>query len=214
MMLTAALTAALMTTVSTGIETVPRRDALLAEPRPWPAGRVDSPDRPQNGRLWLSRTPIGNRTPLAEQWYGRRGPAAFGAPAHLTNAVIFVRMGQFPIAVSPWERFDTNGFERFRDAQNLWLREQGLVLKVRTHVNAMYEAPRTADAGAPTPRATIELHRDPSAPHFPSRLRVDTGRARVFRPMVAANAGPFRVIEPEPNDVGVELASTSAAAER
>jgi len=196
-MLTAAVMAAVMTATVTGVDTLPRRDALLAEPRPWPAGRVDSPDRPENGRLWVSRSPVGNRTPLAEQWYGRRGPAVFGAPVGLTDAVIFVRVGHTPIAISPWDRFDTNGFERYRDAQNLWLREQGLVLKVRTHVNAMYEPARTA--GLPAPRATIRVHPDPSAPRFPSRLRVE-------------RAPLFRVLEPAPAADATTVVETSAGA--
>lgn len=209
-MLIAALAAALMTAVTSGVEPLPHGEALLANPRPWPAGRVDSPARAENGRLWISRSPIGNRTPLAEQGSGRIGPAAFGAPADLADAVVNTRILHLITPVSPWRTFDKNGFRRYREAQNIWLRQQGWVLKVRTHINPRYQNAQTADAGAILPRATIEIHRDPSAPHFPSRMRVRLDGARIFKPMIARASGVIHVIEPAENTPIVAQASTNA----
>lgn len=196
-MLTAAFAATLLAATTAQYDTTSTRDRVLAEPKPWPTNRVDSPDRAENGRLWHSRSPIGNRTPLSEQWHNRLGAAAYGAPPEWNDAVIYARVNHAAIAISPWQTFDDIGYDNFRMAQNIWLREQGWVLGVRTHVNAMYASEPTADAGAITPRATIEIHRDPSAPSFPSKMRVDATE-RVFKPMSAGAPVAYRVIEPAP----------------
>lgn len=204
-MLTAAFAAVLLSAATAQYDHSSTRDRVLAEPKPWPANRVDSPDRIENGRLWHSRTPIGNRTPLAEQWHDRIGAAAYGAPVEWNDAVIYARVNHAAIAISPWKSFTDDGFQDFRTAQNIWLREQGWVLGVRTHVNAMYASEPTADAGDITPRATIEIHRDPSAPSFPSKMRVDA-TDRVFKPLNAGAPVTFRVIEPTPVETDTEVA--------
>ncbi len=204
MPLTSVLTAVLLTSI---VSPAPNaaltgRDALLAVPAPHPANRVDSVDRPGFGRLWHARSPIGSRTPISEQGVDRIGPAYFGAPADEAHRSIPVRVGHTPIAVNPWAPIRGSGLDRLRHAQHTWLREQGWILGVRTHVNpARYDA-RAADAGLPTPRATIERHLDPSAPRVPSRMQVRADEpTRVFKPITAAVTGPIRVsTESEPAD--------------
>lgn len=199
-MLLAPLAAIIFMTASpAAINTTTGRDRYLATPRPWPAARVDSPARRENGRLWHSRSPIGNRTPLAEQTYPRTNAARFGAPASLDNAIIYTRVNHQTIAIDPWNAFTDTGFDHYRRAQNIWLREQGWVLKVRTHVNSRYQYDHNASASAslPQPRATIRLRRDPSAPVFPSKMRVNNNDAlRIHRPTTAMRHQPFRVIVP------------------
>lgn len=189
--------AALLSAATSVVNTDSGRDRVLIEPRPWPSNRVDSPDRAENGRLWHSRFPVGTRTPLAEQPYARRNAARYGAPAELNDDVIYARVRHLTIAVNPWDPFTQTGFDDLRTAQNIWLREQGWVLKVRTHVNPLYQADRARASVASdiTPRATIRLHPDPATTSFPSRLRVDASDIRIHKPMIAGSSGPFRVIE-------------------
>lgn len=197
MPLTSVITAVLVTSI---VSPAPNaaltgRDSLLAEPTPWPTSRVDSPARDGVGRLWHARTPVGSRTPIAEQGIDRIGPAWFGAPAEAAHRPIAVRVGHTPIAVNPWTPIRGSGLDRLRHAQHTWLREQGWILGVRTHVNPARYDSRAADANLPTPRATIERHLDPSAPRFPSRMQVRAGEPiRVFKPFAAPVAGPIRVV--------------------
>lgn len=183
------------------------RDQYIVGPRPYPAYHTDSPDRLENGRLWHSRHPVGSRTPIREQRYGRIGPAAFGAPAQLNYQLLLVPVDQVAIAISPWQTFNKNGFDQYRRAQNLWLREQGWVLKVRTHVNARYQYDRELASTQIKPRATIRIHRDESAPTFPSRMRVDNSPGRIWRPFTARKTALIRVIEP--TDAAAQLAQAS-----
>ena len=136
------------------------RDRLLATPRPYPAARVDSPDRFANGRLWVSSWPVGTRTPAVSRTFYEPGAAHFGAPVNAQYDRMYVLLGGAQtIAISPWQRHAGNGFERLERARNIWLREQGLVLKVRTHVNARYiaDAPERIAGAHPQPRATIHV---------------------------------------------------------
>jgi len=172
------------------------RDQYLVGPIPYPAYHTDSPDRIENGRLWSSRYPVGSRTPIREQHNGRIGAAAFGAPAAYNDQLLLVPVDQVAIAISPWQTFNKTGFEQYQRAQNIWLREQGWVLKVRTHVNPRYQYDRELASTQVNPRATIRLHRDESAPTFPSRMRVDNSTDRIWRPFTAGQTRVTRVIEP------------------
>lgn len=141
------------------------RNGLLITPAPYPDTRTDGPDRVENGRMWLPRSPIGTRTPIREIPRGFPGPASFGAGADRHDDVIFVQSDllRSVIAISPWVRvedldrqvqnfIDTEqpfyGASRrltrlqspqllreLREAQNQWLQEEGYILNVRTHVN-------------------------------------------------------------------------------
>lgn len=181
----------------------PRPGDALLTPAPYPDNRTDGPDRVQNGRLWVPRAPVGTRSPLAELPRGTPGADAFGAPEEENDTVIFVRSSlQLPlIAISPFTKLDartTDEIERLKpttgrmqtrfrssqilrelkEAQNQWLREQGYILRVRTHANAAHvlvpkpeskeEAGTEADAADaknPEPRAVIrvrERNREPA----------------------------------------------------
>ncbi len=145
------------------------RDAILAEPAPYPAGRTDTIDRPENGRLWHSRYPIGSRTPIPERIYADEGAAYYGAPPEAEDELVFMRHNTQVIAIRPWSPHYEDGFKRWTLARNRWLREQGYVLSVRTHVNPRYQhAERTM---YPSPRATIRLHDE--LPRRPYLQRVD-----------------------------------------
>lgn len=184
------------------------RDQYLVGPIPYPAYHTDSPDRHENGRLWHSRYPIGSRTPIREQHSGRIGAAAFGAPAHYNDQLLLVRVDQVAIAITPWQTFNKTGFDQYRQAQNLWLREQGWVLKVRTHVNPRYQYDHEMASAQINPRATIRLHRDESAPTFPSRMRVDNSDIRIWRPITAQRTGLTHVVEPAIPSVQITQASS------
>lgn len=156
----------------------PRPGDALLTPAPWPDNRTDSPDRVQNGRLWHPRVQVGTRSPLAELPRGEPGAASFGAPPEANDEVIFVRSSlRLPIvAISPFTDLDertTDEIERnvpmigrtqtrfrspqilheLREAQHQWLREQGYILRVRTHVNPATLAPAPVSEQAPAEEA-------------------------------------------------------------
>lgn len=161
------------------------RPGLLITPAPFPTNRTDSPDRPEIGRVWEARAPIGNRTPIRETVWGHPGPASFGAPADAVHEVIWVQPAEIDavVAVSPWQRIDDHtlrqilrqeknlGRTRFnpssarllnelRQAQDQWLREQGYIRTVRTHVSPHADGAGEAPAVRPTavqPRGVIRV---------------------------------------------------------
>lgn len=159
----------------------------LLTPAPWPDGRTDSIDRPERGRLWVPRVPIGTRTPLAEIARRFPGAADFGAPVDALEEVIFVQpdVPRAPvIAISPWEDVTARITDQLEDqvpylgrertdlraptilhdlveAQHLWLKQQGYILNVRTHKNPVVVHGREDRAESPAeiqPRAVIRVH--------------------------------------------------------
>lgn len=155
------------------------RAGLLITPAPFPATRVDGPDREELGRIWHARSPVGNRTPIRELVFGEPGPGAFGAPAEGIAELIWVQPEEIDavIALSPWQRVDDQtlrqilrqeknlGRTRFnvsnerllnelRAAQNQWLEEQGYILNVRTHTNSA--AAGATESAATTPASDIQ----------------------------------------------------------
>ncbi len=173
------------------------RDALLATPAPWPSGRPVSVRRPEIGRHWSERTPVGSRTPLSEITRGEPGAASYGAPAREIGQPIYARVNHAIIAIDPWSSIEGRGaLETLELARNEWLREQGYILRVRSHSNPR---PHFSGSGQPAPRATIELHDEPGPRR--SRLRVSAEApggevTRVSLPPAFVAAGPARVVEP------------------
>ncbi len=212
--MTATILAAAMLAATLGSERIDLRygrDADLITPAPYPPGRVDDVRRPQNGRLWVSRHPIGSRRPIAEQIGGEPGPASYGAPWASVNDLIYVDVNHVPIAISPWTRFPEEGFQQFERARNQWLKEQGYVLGVRTHVNSRYlHAPSRMYAGDIQPRATIRLEDEPM--RRKSKLRVlgpEVNEATVLAhaPVTRPYSGPIVVLPKQ------TPSTTTAAAE-
>lgn len=136
------------------------RSGLLITPAPFPANRIDDPDRLENGRVWVTRGPVGSRTPIRESVYGRPGASSFGAGQEEIGLVIFVQPSELRsvVGISPFQQIDENTLAQIqrqepnlgktsdsprsarllaelRAAQHQWLEEQGYVLTVRTHVN-------------------------------------------------------------------------------
>jgi hypothetical protein len=139
---------------------------LLLTPAPHAGNTVDSPSRAENGRVWTGRA-IG-----ARQTIHAPGAASYGAPASEEDALIFVRVNNVSVAINPWDRIDTGGLAHLERARNLWLKENGYILGVRTFVNPRFV--RADEAGAtpasqPAPRATI---RRQSVPAGPSKMQV------------------------------------------
>ncbi|MEC9372928.1 MAG: hypothetical protein VYC34_03755 [Planctomycetota bacterium] len=192
------------------------RDALLLTPAPYPPNSIISVHRPENGRLWIPRSPIGSRTPQSELVYYDRGPAYYGAPAEALNDLILVDVVHVPIAISPWERFELEGFEKYHRAQHLWLKEQGLIQKVRTHVNPkrLRQPAGMYSQEAPTPRATIRLHDEML--RRPSEMRVMgpvSGQpiTRISRPHALPAPGPAFTVAPVQGEETLAEASQESA---
>lgn len=143
--------------------TASARDRLLATPAPYPAGRVDSPDRPQLGRVWTNGSRFSS------------GASRYGADARDHHRVIYVRRDHQVIAIDPWRPVtgpSRIGFDDLERARNLWLREQGYVLHVRTHVNErLSQGPQLVSSDLPHPRATIRRHIEKRTPETPIASR-------------------------------------------
>lgn len=154
---------------------------LLLTPQPHAGNTVDSPFRAENGRIWAGRN-IG-----AHQAVHNPGAAAYGADPAEDGRLIYVRVGHTPIAISPWNKLDKNGFEDLERARNLWLRENGYVLGVRTFINPRYALDTdavVAEASEPKPSATIRRHHVPKGPTKMQVVRPVTGQpiARISKP--------------------------------
>ena len=163
------------------------RAGLLLNPAPYPNNRTDDVDRFENGRVWVSRSPVGSRPPIGELTRGTPGPAFYGVGAEGHDEVIFVATSDVRsyIAISPYQQIDERTLaeiRRFepnlsrtsdsaearrllnelRAGQNQWLKEQGLIQRVRTHVSADPAASDGAATAAQpgqeiTPRAVIRV---------------------------------------------------------
>jgi len=162
------------------------REGRLVGAIPFPVNRTDDPNRVENGRLWVPRSPVGSRSITRELPFGFPGAAGVGAAPGENERVIFVRSGTgLPnIAISPFDTIDDSTFDlieeqipfigstltrtelrrdeviaELRAGQNQWLRENGYIQKVRTHINpaVLYgEAQaRAIDASTIEPRAII-----------------------------------------------------------
>lgn len=200
-------------------EFVPGADprAGLLNPAPYPTSRTDSPARAENGRLWVTRHPVGSRTPLSEDTRVLNGgPASFGAPIEALDAVIYVksaRRGIPVIAISPWQNLDANLTDEIRrdnpwlgseirgrtllrelkQSQRRWLDEQGYILNVRTHVS-----PRRIYGAGSRPVSDIEprgILRVRPAPRPENKLHVNAGdEMRISMPAQAQSQQPIRVV--------------------
>lgn len=142
---------------------------LLVTPAPYPGNTVDSPARAENGRLWVGREINEYQTVHAP------GVAAYGASPWEQDKLIYVRVNQTAVAISPWDRISEGGLQDLERARNLWLKENGYVLGVRTFVNPRFAQDDSAHASASTPinRATIRRHVTPK----------NTGKMQVMRPI-------------------------------
>lgn len=182
----------------------PHNNLPLLNLQPYPARRVSSPDRPELGRVWVSRTP-GEK--IAESVFPGPGPQALGADADLSNLLIYART-TYPlpdVAISPWQKIDDRTFDdirrlrpwisnqrrgqivgELREAQQRWLRQNGYVRTVRTHVNAAaargVEGEASAGAGsvAPVPSGVIRVR---PVEEKPTEQRADRQVPKVVSPI-------------------------------
>lgn len=175
-MIAASVAAAALTALAapgggdSGSEWSPQR--LLAE-RPAPQ-RVVTHTNDAAG-LWAPTHPLGSRRQHAAR-YGVDDP----------HAVVYARVGgQQVVALSPWRPLRRAGLQRLERARTLWLRDQGLVLAVRTHVNGRFAQQRAGAAAAeelPQPRATIRIAPPPqrrSLERWAQRTHAPRGVVRV-----------------------------------
>jgi hypothetical protein len=150
-------------------------------PAPHKANTVDSPFRLENGRVWTGRA-IG-----AHQTVHSPGAAAYGASPWDEDLLIDVRVNHTTVVISPWNEINNGGLDYLERARNLWLRENGYVLGVRTFVNPLYQQEDEATASAvsnPAPSATIRRNRIPAGPSKMQVHRPISGQpiARISKP--------------------------------
>lgn len=136
--------------------------------------------------------------------YGRLGPDKYGAPEHLRDELVYVRVDHTVIAISPWERFNEQGHQSLERARNQWLREQGLVGGVRTHINPAYHS-RTQASDVAASETTKDI--EPRAIiHIRDRTPARTGPLRAQ----AQPAKPFFRVLP-PNNALAQAEETNPA---
>jgi hypothetical protein len=146
---------------------------LLLTPAPHKGNTVDSPRRAENNRLWTGRA-IGDH-----QTIHAPGAASYGAPASEEGALIYVRVNHTAVAISPWEKINNGGLQYLEQARNLWLKENGYVLNVRTFVNPRFLQDDESTASAASnaaPSATIRRHAIPAGPSKMQVMRPVTGQ--------------------------------------
>lgn len=218
----------------------PDRDFLLVTRPPYPAGRTARTVTRDSGLLWYSTSPIGTRTPINSDTLTFPGPTYFGAPTDASTDLIMVRTREpLPlVALSPYTRFQdidlallkrempwirrTPTIQRdIQRAQHLWLRENGMILGVRTHVHpaTIAAAHVAAEADAEStpaadiqPRGVIKVHpQDPeNAPlKQASAISAPPASVRISLPATAAPRAPIVVVRPEV----IEDASQASAGE-
>lgn len=167
---------------------------LLVTPAPHAGNTVDSPDRAENGRVWVGRA-VGEH-----QTVHSPGAAAYGADRAEEGALISVRVNHTPIAISPWNRLDASGLERLELARNEWLRANGYILGVRTFVNPRFapaDEAQAEEASMPVPRATIRRHSVPQGPDKMQVMRPVSGQpiARISKPHETVHAVKTDIVE-------------------
>lgn len=216
----------------------PDRDLLLVTRPPYPAARTSQTVRRDSGRLWHSTWPIGTRTPITNDPLAFPGPSFFGAPSDASEDLILVRTREpLPVmAISPFTRFGqvdidllkrempwirrTPSIQRdIERAQHLWLRENGMILGVRTHVNpatlVSAEATDTEATASPAsdiqPRGVIKVH-----PVDPEKLPLRQANAvsapqtvRISMPDTAGPRAPIVVVQPESSQDATQAAATA-----
>ncbi len=146
------------------------RDALLAEPAPVPPHRTATHRAYLNRNSFISVTHTGMVLPQGNDVHPPTAP--YGAHPADANLRVLARVNHQSLALDPWTPIEGRGaLAQLENTRNQWLREQGYVERVRTHVNALpYDdrAEHEASNALPTPRGIIEI-----TPAKPDRLRVD-----------------------------------------
>ncbi len=105
-----------------------------------------------------------------------------GASGHDAGAMMLVRQDNIVIAASPFVSYHGAGMHDYRRAQQAALREMGLILSVRTHVNSRRKAEPRNDI---EPRAVIHIKdrfQVPTELEANAPSRKGTQLVRVIRP--------------------------------
>jgi hypothetical protein len=154
-----------------------------------------------NGRLFISRPLIGPRPGPEVGDTGSPGVSYYGA-VEAADAAVPVRVGHLVVSISPWERIDKPGLQRFEEARTFWLHENNYTGGVRTFINDLHvweppqpghvEAPGVETIrGLPQPRATIQINPDVPRQRRPLRVDADDQSSRISWPLNA----PAQVVE-------------------
>ncbi len=146
------------------------RDALLAEAAPTPATRTVTHRAFGHRNSFISVTHANIAHRHVDQLHSPTAP--YGAHPADGDVRVLARVNHQSLAVDPWTPIEGRGnLAHLENARNQWLREQGYVEKVRTHINALPYDDRVVQEASevvPTPRGVIEV-----SPAKPDRLRVD-----------------------------------------
>jgi hypothetical protein len=168
---------------------VTESDRPIATLAPYPANMADSVRRPGfNGRLFVGRPIIGGMDGPYPLGWDSPGPEYYGAFDN-QEALVYSRTGLITISMNPWEEIRPENLRALREAQQFWLKEQGYVGGVRTHVNDLYawkregglamlesDEPAAEPKVLPEPRMIFEVPAD--VPRMKSRIKVEARPVR------------------------------------
>ena len=153
------------------LQGAPTNNGNILYPRPYPYNRTDTTTFTNSGRLWVPSTA---QQKIFNELYPGDGPASYGAGLDQGDMAFFVRPDSEPwpdVLLSPWQNINEATIDEMirrqpwlkrspsrtqamitelRQAQNEFLRQQGLVTKVRTHVNAKALERPAAEPGKTT----------------------------------------------------------------
>lgn len=133
-----------------------------------------------NGRIWMPESCGGSSETPGAAYYG----------THDHGEIVYARIGQLTIGISPWQELNDETMPLHEAARQNWLRDHGYTGGVRTFMNDAVEVCEercaTADVSTegPTPiwkqeiqpRMILPLPED--MPRLRSRMQVDAAGAR------------------------------------
>lgn len=191
------------------LQGVPTNNGDILYPLNYPYSRPDTATYTNSGRLWVPSSP---QDRILNGLFPGRGPASLGAGLNEGNTAIWIRPNSEPwpdVLVSPWQTINQDTIMQMirrqpwlqrspsrtdamitelRQAQNEFLRQQGLIQHVRTHVNPAVlnqSAPEPKKGGEVKPSGIIRIRPANPGPN-PNTLRTslpsDDGITRISLP--------------------------------
>lgn len=160
----------------------------LVTPPPEDQTRVYTPGySPVRGRLWVGDdvTDVESR----RIWRQNPGRVSYGA-ADIECERVHLRVNNQYVSISPWDRWEREGFENFERARQQWLQERGYTGGVRTFVN-----PKRLRALLAGPVGEVAAEKAQPEPSATIRLRKERGQEGRIRRVDAGVAGGLRVVQ-------------------
>lgn len=186
-------------------------NGLLVTPPPEDVTGVFTPGYSENNaRLWIDQDLKDPRS--VRTWHRNPGKVAYGA-AGPECEVVRLRANTLVVEISPWERVEEEGLERWEAARQQWLAERGYTGGVRTFVNP--KRTRAIAAQMTETAAACEPAQGTPHPSATIRLRKPDESRGVIRGVDAGVAGGVKIIAgDEPVRVSWPMTARAEVVER